>query len=91
MDAKTRELALLAALSLFCAVFAWAGDRDFFNSIFFCARCSRDSRRGLWAAALKAREAAMAVFAKSWLYEGRQRRVVFVACNERTLSCHRPN
>ena len=35
MDAKTRELALLAALSLVCAVFAWAGDRDFFDSIFF--------------------------------------------------------
>jgi hypothetical protein len=35
MDAKTRNLALLAALSLFCAVSAWAGDRDVFGSVFF--------------------------------------------------------
>ena len=35
MDAKTRNLALLAALSLFCALFAWAGDRDIFGSVFF--------------------------------------------------------
>ena len=35
MDAKTRNLALLAALSLFCAIFAWAGDRDIFGSVFF--------------------------------------------------------
>jgi hypothetical protein len=26
MDAKTLDLALLAALSLLCAIFAWAGD-----------------------------------------------------------------
>ena len=35
MDAKTRNLALLAALSLFCAIFAWAGDRDVVGSVFF--------------------------------------------------------
>jgi hypothetical protein len=35
MDAETRDLALLAALSLFCAIFAWAGDRDIFGSVFF--------------------------------------------------------
>ncbi len=35
MDGKTRDLALLAALSLFCAVFAWAGDRDVLGSVFF--------------------------------------------------------
>jgi hypothetical protein len=31
MDAKIRDrdLVLLAGLSLFCASFAWAGDRDF--------------------------------------------------------------
>jgi hypothetical protein len=27
MDAKSRDLALLAFLSLFCAISAWAGDR----------------------------------------------------------------
>ena len=35
MDAKTRDLALLAFLSVFCAVSAWAGDRDVFGSVFF--------------------------------------------------------
>jgi hypothetical protein len=35
MDAQTRSLALLASLSLFCAVFAWAGERDVFGSVFF--------------------------------------------------------
>jgi hypothetical protein len=35
MDAKSRDLALLAALSLFCAIFAWAEDRDVFGSVFF--------------------------------------------------------
>jgi hypothetical protein len=35
MDAKTRNLALLASLSLFCAIFAWAGDRDVVGSAFF--------------------------------------------------------
>jgi len=36
MDAKTtRDLALLAALSLFCAISAWAGDRAVFGSAFF--------------------------------------------------------
>jgi hypothetical protein len=35
MDAKTRDLALLAFLSLFCAIFAWAGNRVLFGSAFF--------------------------------------------------------
>jgi len=35
MDAKSRDLALLAFLSLFCAIAAWAGDRDVFGSAFF--------------------------------------------------------
>jgi hypothetical protein len=34
MDAKSRDLVLLAFLSLFCAVFAWAGDRDVVGSVF---------------------------------------------------------
>jgi hypothetical protein len=35
MDAKSRELVLLATLSLFCAVLAWAGDRYVLGSVFF--------------------------------------------------------
>jgi hypothetical protein len=35
MDAKTRDLGLLAALSLFLASFARAGERDLFGSVFF--------------------------------------------------------
>jgi hypothetical protein len=35
MDARTRDLALLGFLSLFCAISAWAGDRDVFGSVFF--------------------------------------------------------
>jgi hypothetical protein len=35
MDPKSRDLALLAALSLFCAIFAWAEDRDILGSVFF--------------------------------------------------------
>jgi len=35
MDAKTRDLALVGFLSLFCAVSAWAWDRDVFGSVFF--------------------------------------------------------
>ena len=35
MDAKTRDLALLAALSLFCAGIAWIMDRAVFGSVFF--------------------------------------------------------
>src|SRR5262245_53684909 len=35
MDAKTLDLALLAFLSLFCAISAWAGDRAVFGSAFF--------------------------------------------------------
>src|SRR5262245_46633841 len=35
MDAKARDLTLLAALSLFCAMVTWAGDRDILGSAFF--------------------------------------------------------
>jgi len=35
MDAKALDLALLAALSVLCAMFAWAGDRDVVGSLFF--------------------------------------------------------
>jgi hypothetical protein len=35
MDAKTRDLALLAALSLFCAGFAWSWDHLVLGSVFF--------------------------------------------------------
>jgi hypothetical protein len=35
MDAKARDLALLGAVSLFCAIFAWAFDRDVWGSVFF--------------------------------------------------------
>jgi hypothetical protein len=35
MDAKTCDLTLLAFLSLFCAVSAWAENRDVFGSAFF--------------------------------------------------------
>jgi len=35
MDAKTRHLALLAALSLFCAGIAWIMDHAVFGSAFF--------------------------------------------------------
>jgi len=35
MDAKALDLAFLAALSLLCAMFAWAGDRDVVGSLFF--------------------------------------------------------
>src|SRR5262245_46761846 len=35
MDAKTRDLALLTFMSLFCAISAWAGDRAVFGSAFF--------------------------------------------------------
>jgi hypothetical protein len=34
MDAKTLDLALLGFLALFCAISAWAGDRDVFGSAF---------------------------------------------------------
>ena len=34
MDAKTRDLVLLAALSLFCTGAAWALDDIFFGSVF---------------------------------------------------------
>jgi hypothetical protein len=54
MDAKALDLALLAALSVLCAMLARAGDRDVVWLALFCARCSRDCRRSLWAAALKA-------------------------------------
>ena len=35
MDAKTRDLALLAALSLFCAGVAWILDHLVLGSVFF--------------------------------------------------------
>jgi len=35
MDAKTRDLALLAALSLFCAGVAWILDYLILGSVFF--------------------------------------------------------
>ena len=35
MDAKTRDLALLAALSLFCAGFAWSWGHVILESVFF--------------------------------------------------------
>ena len=35
MDAKTRDLALLTALSLFCAGFAWILDHLVLGSVFF--------------------------------------------------------
>jgi hypothetical protein len=35
MDATSRDLALLAFLSLFCAISAWPGERDIFGSVFF--------------------------------------------------------
>jgi hypothetical protein len=35
MDVKARDLALLAFLSLFCAVAAWAGNRAVLGSAFF--------------------------------------------------------
>jgi hypothetical protein len=41
MDAKMRDLTLLAALSLFCATFAWAEDRDVFGSVFFATTFHR--------------------------------------------------
>jgi hypothetical protein len=35
MDAKTRSLALLAGLSLFCAGVAWISDYSVLGSVFF--------------------------------------------------------
>jgi hypothetical protein len=35
MDAKTRNLALLTALSLFCAGFAWSWGHVIFGLVFF--------------------------------------------------------
>jgi hypothetical protein len=35
MDAKSRDLALLAALSLFCAGFAWSWGHVILGSVFF--------------------------------------------------------
>jgi len=34
MDVKALDLALLATLSLLCAMFAWAGDRGVVGSLF---------------------------------------------------------
>jgi hypothetical protein len=46
MDAKTRDLALLTALSLFCAGLAWILDYLILGSVLFCAWSSR-SRHSL--------------------------------------------
>ena len=35
MDAKTRDVALLAALSLFCGGFAWSSGHFILGSVFF--------------------------------------------------------
>jgi hypothetical protein len=35
MDAKTRDLFLLAALALICAFFAWSGGHIVWGSVFF--------------------------------------------------------
>jgi hypothetical protein len=35
MDAKALDLALLASLSVLCAIFAWQSDRDVVGSLFF--------------------------------------------------------
>jgi hypothetical protein len=35
MDAKKRDLALFAALSLLCAGFAWTVDHAVFSAVFF--------------------------------------------------------
>ena len=47
MDTKARDLTLLAALSLFCAMVTWAGDRDILGSAFFAL-----SMAAIWGAAL---------------------------------------
>jgi hypothetical protein len=43
MDAKTRNLALLAAMSLFCAGVAWISDHFVLGSVFFAFRRRRRS------------------------------------------------
>jgi hypothetical protein len=35
MDAKALDLALLAVLSVLCAIFAWQSERDVVGSLFF--------------------------------------------------------
>jgi len=50
MDAKARDLTLLAALSLFFAMAAWAGDRDILGSAFFALGLV-----AIWGAALPRR------------------------------------
>ena len=47
MDAKARDLTLLGALSLFCAMLTWAGDRDILGSAFFALGMA-----AIWGAAL---------------------------------------
>ena len=47
MDAKSRDLALLSFLSLFCAVSAWAGDRDILAPCFLPSVQSRCSARAM--------------------------------------------
>jgi hypothetical protein len=50
MDAKARDLTLLAALSLLCAMATWAGDRDILGSAFFALGLV-----AIWGAALPRR------------------------------------
>ena len=52
MDAKTRNLALLTALSLFCAGVCLDSRSLCFGFGLFCARCSRRSRHSREALAL---------------------------------------
>src|SRR5262245_55687148 len=47
MDAKAHHLVLLAAISLFCAIVTWAGDRDLLGSGFFALGMA-----AIWGAAL---------------------------------------
>ena len=76
MDAKRHNLALLAALSLFCAAVALISDHLVLGLVFFVlgGRCHRDSLgpmeltedRTPTHGYAPTREAAMAAFAKSW-------------------------
>jgi hypothetical protein len=52
MNAKARDLTLLAAVSLFFAMITWAGDRDILGSAFFALGASRDLGRSSAAPAL---------------------------------------
>ena len=50
MNAKARDLTLLAAVSLFFAMVTWAGDRDILGSAFFALGAA-----AIWGAALPQR------------------------------------